>query len=183
MDLDEAATELYALPPEEFVPRRKELVAQARADRDRDLVRDLGALRRPTRTAWLVNLLSRHDQPGLEALFALGEELLAAQHRRSGADLRRLSGERRRQVDSLARQAVRLGAEQGYRATDGAAAELVQTLQAALGDPAVADLVRRGRLSQAASYAGFGPGDLTAALAGSPPSDAPGPADQGQAEG
>ena len=37
-----------------------------------------------------------------------------------------------------------------------------QTLQAALGDPAIAELVQAGRLHQAASYGGFGPDDLTA---------------------
>ena len=42
-----------------------------------------------------------------------------------------------------------------------------QTLQAALGDPAVADVVQAGRLHQAVSYGGFGPDDLASAMAAS----------------
>ncbi len=181
MDLDEAADQLYGLPPEEFVTARTELVRQARSNGDRELVSALGALRRPTRTAWLVNLLARHDGPGLSALLTLGAELLDAQRRRSGPDLRRLSSERRRQLDALARRAVALGAERGYRAPDGAVSELGATLQAALGDAVVADLVRRGHLTQAATWAGFGPGDLLSALAASAPAGEATPAPRSQA--
>nr|WP_294692151.1 hypothetical protein [uncultured Friedmanniella sp.] len=173
MDLDEAAEELYAGSPDDFVERRTALVAQARAARDRPLAKQIGALRRPTRTAWLVNRLARDDADGVAALLALGTALEDAQRRRSGPDLRRLSAERRTLVDRLARDAVRRGADAGYPAADSALQEVSQTLQAALGDPETVELLRRGRLTTALSYGGFGPADLMAAMAASLPAPTP----------
>ncbi|SDT38831.1 hypothetical protein SAMN04488543_4098 [Friedmanniella luteola] len=175
MDLDDAAEELYAGSPDDFVERRTALVAQARAARDRPLAREIAALRRPTRTAWLLNRLARDDAGGITALLELAAELEDAQRRRSGPDLRRLSAERRRRVDQLARDAVRRGAAAGYAAAESALQEVGQSLQSALGDPATAELLRRGRLTTAVSYGGFGSTDLMAAMAASMPTAAPGP--------
>lgn len=162
MDLDTVADELYLASPDDFVGQRNRLVAEARAAGDRALAREVGQLRRPTRAGWLVNLLAQTESEQITTLLALGPALADAQQRRSGEDLRRLSRERRLAVDGLAARAVALGAEHGYRAPDGAVQEIAQTLQAALGDPAVAELVRRGRLTQTTTWAGFGPVDLTA---------------------
>lgn len=169
MDLDEAADELYAISPDDFVARRKELSAAARQTGDREVAKAITALRRPTRSAWLVNVLARRTAEAVAQLLELGAALADAQQRRSGDDLRRLSQQRRTQVDALAREAVRLGQDLGYTAPDGALQEVAQTLQAALGDPEVAELLRRGLLTQATTYGGFGPSDLTAALAASMP--------------
>ena len=51
MDLDAAADELSGGSPDDFVERRKALVAEARRAKDRELARRIGELRRPTRTA------------------------------------------------------------------------------------------------------------------------------------
>ncbi len=169
MDLDAAADELYGVSPDDFIARRTELVAQARAAGDRPLAKQIGQLRRPTRTGWLVNVVARQAPEDLSSLLELGPALADAQQRGAGDDLRRLSQERRRAVDALARRSLELGREHGYQAPDAALQEVAQTLQAALGDPTVADVVRRGRLTQATTYGGFGPGDLSAALAASMP--------------
>ena len=87
----------------------------------------------------------------------------------AGDELRQLSVQRRKAVDALARRAVELGAEHGYTAPDGAVQEVGQTLQTALGDPEIGDLVRAGRLTQAVTYGGFGPTDLASALGASIP--------------
>jgi hypothetical protein len=172
MDLDTAAEELYAGSPDDFVERRTTLAAEARAAKDRPLVKQILALRRPTRTAWLVNLLARERRRDVTALLELGGELEDAQRRRDGPALRRLSAERRQRVDRLARTAVALGAERGYPAPDAALQEVSQSLQAAMADPAVGDLLRAGRLTTAVTYGGFGPSDLMAALAASMPATA-----------
>src|SRR3954464_12036662 len=114
MDLDSAVEELYAGSPDDFIERRTALVAQARAAKDRELAKQIGALRRPTRSAWLVNLLAREDADELGALLDLGDALRAAQEQLSGAELRRLSAQRRTAVDGLARRAAALGAEHGH---------------------------------------------------------------------
>ena len=90
MDLDTAANELYALSPDDFIERRQQLVAEARQARDRDLATQIGHLRRPTRTAWLINLLARDESAALNALFELGAALQDAQQRMAGDELRQL---------------------------------------------------------------------------------------------
>ena len=179
-DLDAATTELYALAPEEFVGARTALVKQARAAKDRTLATAIGALRRPTRTAWLVNLLARDDHAAVGALLDLGDALRSAQEQRDGPALRELSARRRQAIDALVRRATVLSRDAGHPPTESTLNEVAQTLQAALGDPGVADQVRDARLAGAAVYGGFGgpaePGgeptggqDLAALLAASMP--------------
>jgi hypothetical protein len=173
VDLKTAADELYAVSPDDFIERRKQLVAQARQARDRELATQINQLRRPTRSAWLINLLARHEQEAVTALLELGAALQDAQQRMAGDELRQLSAERRKTVDTLARRAVELGREHDYSAPEGAVQEVGQTLQSALGDPEIADLIRAGHLTQAVTYGGFGPTDLASALGASLPTKAP----------
>ncbi len=183
-DLEDAATQLYALAPEEFVAARTALVKQARAARDRTLAGAIGSLRKPTRTAWLVNLLARDDPTAVGALLDLGDALRAAQEQRDGAALRELSARRRKAIDALVRRGTVLGREAGHPPTESTLNEVAQTLQAALGDGAVAEQVRGARLAGAAVYGGFGGpatadesqeagggGDLAALLAASMPAE------------
>jgi hypothetical protein len=173
VDLETAANELYALSPDDFIERRRQLVAEARQARDRELATNIGQFRRPTRSAWLINLLARHEPEALNALFEIGAALQDAQQRMAGDELRQLSAERRKAVDALAQRAVELGRENGYNAPDGAVQEVGQTLQSALGDQEIADVLRAGRLTQAVTYGGFGPTDLASALGASLPTKAP----------
>ena len=173
MDLETAANELYALSPDDFIERRQQLVAEARQARDRQLATEIGRLRRPTRSAWLINLLARQEPEAVSALLELGGALQDAQQRMAGDELRQLSAERRKTVDALARRAVELGNEHGYSVPEGAKQEVGQTLQTALGDPEIADLLRAGRLTQAVTFGGFGPTDLASALGASLPTKAP----------
>lgn len=161
MDLDAAAEELYLASPDEFVERRQLLVSQARAVGDRPLAQAIGQLRRPTRSAWLVNLLARRAAAEVASWLELGVALGDAQRRGSGPDLRRLSTDRRTALNRLNRRAGELSAELGHQVTEATRREVSVTLQAALADPAVAVLVRAGRVTQVAAYGGFGPLGLT----------------------
>ena len=182
MDLDQAADELYAVSPDDFMARRTALVGEARAAGDRPLAKEIGQLRKPTRSAWLVNLLARAEGKRIAELLELGTALQRAQQRMEGDELRRLSKERRKLIDTLARTAAELGRAEGYQAADAATQEVSQTLQAALSDAALAAQVTAGRVHQAASYGGFGPDDLASALAASMPSAKPKAASEGDAE-
>jgi hypothetical protein len=173
VDIQTAADELYALSPDDFIERRKQLVAEARQGRDRELATQINQLRRPTRSAWLINLLAHQEPEALTALLELGAALQDAQQRMAGDELRQLSAERRKMVDTLARRAVELGRDDGYNAPEGAVQEVGQTLQSALGDPEIADLIRAGHLTQAVTYGGFGPTDLASALGASLPTRTP----------
>ena len=83
--LASVAEELYALSPGDFTAARDERVAQARTSGNRDLARAIGALRRPTVSAWLVNQLVREAGDQVGDLVALGESLRQAQKDLAGA--------------------------------------------------------------------------------------------------
>lgn len=183
MDLASAADELYAGSPDDFIERRKALVTAARAAKDRQLATAVGALRRPTRSAWLVNLYARQAPDELGGLLDLGEALQAAQEQLSGPDLRRLSAERGKALAAATRRAVELGRDQGYDAPEAARLEVSQTLQAALADPEVAAQVRAGTVTQAQAYGGFGPFALTPpAAAAAMPDQEPEPEQEAEPE-
>ena len=157
MKLDEVVAQLYALPPEEFTAARSEAVAAAKTAGDRDLAKQIGALRRPTVGAWLVNLLA-HQRPDLIGdLLALGDALRSAQRNLRGDELRELSAQRRSMVTSLAREARALAVAAGRGVRAALPLDEVQnTLTAALADAEVAEEVRLGRLVKPVEYAGFG---------------------------
>lgn len=169
MDLDDVADELYAVSPDDFVKTRTTRVAEARKAKDQPLVKAIGKLRRPTRSAWLVNLLAREAADDLEGLLDLGAALSEAQRRLSGPDLRRLSTQRHAAVEALVRRAVEIAAEHGHTATEATRREVSETLQAALADRDIATQVRAGRVVQSATYGGFGPTDFLAAVPALPP--------------
>jgi hypothetical protein len=163
-DFEETAARLYRVPPNEFTATRDEQARQARDTGNAELAQRLRALRKPTQSAWLVNLLWRERQDVVEQLLTLGGELRAAQDELSGEELRELFKQRQRIVGALVRQARQLAAAAGARVTADTAREVEETLSAALADPAVADEVRSGRLVKPASYAGFGPGTAAPAV-------------------
>ncbi|MBA3528868.1 MAG: hypothetical protein H0T91_06110 [Propionibacteriaceae bacterium] len=160
MDLESVAAELYGTSPEKFVEHRSARVADARAAGDRNLAKAIAQLRRPTRSAWLVNLLARQCPDEVQQLLQVGVALGEAQRRSSGADLRRLSKERHAALENLTRRATEIAAEHGRAVTNACRQEVSQTLQAALSDPSVAEVVRTGQVTQPVTYGGFGPVDL-----------------------
>lgn len=166
MDFDTIADEIYRLTPAEFTAARDQRAAEARRAGDRALSEAVKKLRRPTMGAWLANLLA-HQQPGKVAqLLDLGEHLRRAQEDLSAADLRRLSAQRRQVVSALSDEGARLATELGQAVSDAAVRELETTLETALADEAAGEAVRSGRLTTALQYSGFGPVDLSGAVAG-----------------
>src|SRR5436190_7647778 len=158
MNLEQVADELYALAPAAFTAARDEQADQARASGDADLAGAIRKLRRPTVSAWLVNLLAREDGGQVEDLLELGQSLREAQRALDGDRLRDLSAQRRRLVAALAQEAQRLAAQAGQAVSAQVEREVQDTLEAALADQSMADAVRSGRLTRALSYAGLGEG-------------------------
>jgi hypothetical protein len=149
MDVGQVADELYDLRPEDFTAARDARAAQARQAGDRAAAADIKALRRPTVGAWLANLLAHRSPSSVDAVLSLGAELRRAQESLDGAALRRLSGRRQQVVSELRDEARRLAQAEGARPSDAALAELEQTLDAAVTDPAAAEVLRAGHLSAA----------------------------------
>lgn len=155
-ELDEIVRELYVLPPADFVAARNELVRAARAAGSREIAERLQHLRRPTRSAWLVNVLAR-DSAAMRRLSTLGKELRDAQTGLDSTQLRTLSEQRRRLITDLLEQAQVHASDAGLRLTATVLSEVEATLQAALVDLAGALTIRNGRLVRPLSHSGFGP--------------------------
>ncbi len=159
-----AIAELYAGEPDDFIQRRRDLAAQARAAGDRDAAKTIAGLGKPTRSAWVVNRLV-HADPGVPASLAeLGGRLRSEEAALDGAAIRELSRERRDLVDGLVRRALE---EAGQRSPSVALRdEVTDTFNAALADPDVAGQVAAGTMQKAVRWAGFGPGIGSAVSSG-----------------
>jgi hypothetical protein len=152
---------LYGVPPEEFMALRKELVAAAKKRGDADAAKLIGAARRPTAAAWVVNLLVRHDLTAKPRLSELTEALRAAHSAMDGSRIRELTAVQRKLLDALVRSGF---AAAGYAdATAALRNDVTDTLQAAIADPDVA--ARLGRLEKAERWSGFGDFGETSAVA------------------
>jgi hypothetical protein len=150
-----AAGQLYSAEPDAFIERRTELVAQARSAGNAPAAKSIAALRKPTRSAWVLNQLARAEPGATGQLERLGKDLRAAQRSLDGAALRELSLRRRRLIGALAARAF---AVCGLAAPPAAMRdEVTATLGAAMTDPQVADQLRAGTLDRAARRDGFGP--------------------------
>lgn len=154
----EAAAELYAADPDSFTERRTALAAASKSAGDAGAAKQIAALRKPTRAAWVVNQLVRADPQVSSRLAGLTESLQAAQRSRDGQRLRELSAERGALLDELTRQALAV-----VDLLDPPVAlrdDVTATLGAALADPVVAEQLAAGTLTKAAHWAGFGFGPM-----------------------
>lgn len=149
---EEDLDRLYGVDPAEFTGLRKELVAEAKKRGDRDAARTIGAARRPTTAAWVVNALVRADGTATSRLADIGQHLRAAHAAMDGARIRELSGAQRKLVDELVRTGF--AAADVSRPSAALRDDVVGTLQAAVADPDVA--ARLGRLEKAERWSGFG---------------------------
>lgn len=153
--LSDAVAELYTADPDDFVERRGALVAQAREAGQAPAAKQIAALRKPTRSAWVVNRLARADPDAATELADLGEELRTAQGSLDGAAIRELSRRRRDLIESLARKAFTAAGLTAPSA--GIRDEVTATLGAALADPQFAATLAAGALVRAVQAEGFGP--------------------------
>jgi hypothetical protein len=151
--LADAKAELYQADPDEFMTRRQELVAEAREAGEPAAAKQIGALRKPTRSAWVVNRLVRAEPEVTARLAALAAELREVGRSGSSTDggrIRELGAARARLVDELTRQAF----DDLPAPSAAVREEVTATFDAALADPEVA--ANLGTLVRAAHWAGFG---------------------------
>lgn len=155
-DLTEAASQLYGLPPEEFVPARSELVARAKADGDKALAKAVSQLPKPTTAAWLLNQLVRDQPEQVSELISLGDALRQAQEKLAGPQLRQLSQQRHEVIAGFTRKALAPARKAGRPVTADLSAQVQETLSAAIADPQAGEALLSGRLTKGLSYAGLG---------------------------
>jgi hypothetical protein len=162
-DLQSVVEELYGAPPADFTRLRTEAAKLARTSGNKELAEAIAKLRKPSRSAWVLNQLVRAQPEAVEQLLTLGEQLREAEKNLQGAELRRLSLQRGEAVEALVQSALR-AAEITAPDAD-LRREIEETLAAALAEPTVADSLRTGALVKPAAWSGFGvapPEDLAA---------------------
>lgn len=159
-----AAAELYAVPLADFVASRKALAATAKASGGPPAAKAVLALRKPTLTAWAMNLVPRGDAATLTALVGLGARMRAAQSRLDTATLTSVRGERdaalTAYVDAVATAAKGGGGSLSVAGRDEVRASAI----AALADESAAQALISGQLTRALTYSGFGEVDLSGAV-------------------
>lgn len=164
-DLSSIARDLYGVPLKEFVVARDERATTARAEGDRDLSEQIRALRKPSATAWIVNLLARERPELVQEVLDLGEELREAQADPDGERLRILDQQRRLLLTRVALESSGLARRHDQSYGPAATASVDETVRAAMADTEAGLAVQAGMLVSGLSAAGFGFVDLSDAVA------------------
>jgi hypothetical protein len=158
--VEQAARELYGLPPGEFTRARDARVKELRKQGEREAAEAVKALRRPTVAAWALNQLARTRSKDVEKLIAAGEELRSAQEELLGrcdrSAFQEAAGAERELVAELSADATTLASEAGERG-GGLREKIAETLHAAALDEETAEELRAGRLTrEREAIGGFG---------------------------
>ncbi|RBY98011.1 hypothetical protein DQ237_03705 [Blastococcus sp. TF02-8] len=156
MELDDVADELYEVPPEEFVALRTQRRDEARAEGDKALAKEIGALPKPSTPAWVCNLLVRAHRDEIEGLVELGNLLREAQGNLAGDELKALDVQRRQLLNALSRQARAVAHQRGHPVSTAVGTQVEETLRAAMADPEAGEALLSGRLTSPMSYSGMG---------------------------
>jgi hypothetical protein len=150
---------LFQGPMEEFTSGRNALAKQLHSDGKEAAADWVKGLAKPSRAAWLVNQLSVRKADEVASLLQLGSELRAAQEEMLAGStdrdkLREAAQSEQRTVDSLTRAAEAIGGDHGIGAQF--LTRVGETLQAAAGDPEVAETIEMGRLTREQRAASIG---------------------------
>ncbi|OZB82253.1 MAG: hypothetical protein B7X41_16240, partial [Microbacterium sp. 14-71-5] len=127
------------------------------------------ALRKPSVSAWVVNVFARERAPQLGEALRLAEELREAQADVDAVTLARLTRERRALTNRLASDAAALATARGERVTAATLEAVQQTISAAFFDASAAAAVASGRLVHELEPASEFPLDLAAVVGGGTP--------------
>jgi chromosome segregation ATPase len=161
-DLRSIAQELYGRPLSEFIAARKHAADGAGA---KDLAKQVKALRKPSAAAWAVNALARERAELVEEVVELGDQLRDAQSDSDGSRTRLLDRARRDLTRQALDEAAELAKASGGSLSAQAAADVEETLRAAMTDPDAANAVQDGLLVTTFAANPFEPVDLTDVVA------------------
>ena len=153
--LDRAIARVYASPLEEFVRQRDALAKELSTAGNRDAAAAVRALRKPSRTAWALNLAAGNAE-SLGRLNAAIAATVTAQT--SGGDVRTALVSFREAVREFADLAAREAQQAGHGLETGA---LVNAVLAVIGRTDSIEALRRGRLVEVPEGGGL---DVLAAL-------------------
>jgi len=158
--VNQAADELYGLPPGEFTRARDTRAKEVRKDGNREAADAIKALRKPTVAAWALNQLARRRAKDVKRLVKAGEDLRAAQQELlAGGDrgaFQEVAAKERELVADLSSDASAMATEAGERGS-GLQEKIAETLHAAALDEGAAEELSAGRLvREREAIGGFG---------------------------
>lgn len=156
------ADRLYAGSPEDFTRDRN---AAAKGCGDKALAALVTKLKKPSVSAWAVNLLVRRESDQIDSVLELAASLRAAAEALDGDELRALTRQRRQLTNALATSARSLAREHGVRLTGPVVDQVEGMLNAAMLDPVAAQVVRTGRVVTAFTSTGVSDLDVTGVVA------------------
>lgn len=166
-----SADDLYGLDPSEFTAARGALAKRLKADGKGEEAAAVAKLRRPSRMAWALDQVARHDPQRIGDALDAGARLREATDAAVAGDaaaLRQAAADDRAASDAAVDAAVAVLGDRG----PAGRTQLAATLRAAVLDEAVADQLRRGVLAEDHEAPGFGFGALAAPGAPAPESEA-----------
>ena len=156
---------LYAGPADGFTDARNQAARDAAGAGDKALAAAVKKLKKPSMSAWAVNLLVRREAEQITSALELAESLRAAAEALDGDQLRTLNRQRRQLTTALATSARSLAREAGVRLTGPVVDQVEGMLNAAMLDPVAAQVVRTGRTLTAFTPAAMSDLDLAAVVA------------------
>lgn len=165
MDLAAIAAELYMLPPGGFTAARNDRSKAAKAEGQSLLAKQVSRLPKPSVAAWSVDALAHRRPEALARVLELGAALRDAQDALDPDRMRELGQRRTRVVGEAVQSARHAAGELGVTVSEAAAAEIEQTLRAAMADPLAAEAARSGLLVRSLVSTGLEPVDLEGAVA------------------
>ena len=168
-ELETALLAVYRGPFEEFVSRRDALAKQLRAAKRREDADRVKALRKPSRTAWVLDNIVHEDPASIEQLTAA---IRAAQTVQASADLRVAMDNVRMAIRDVAAAGARVAIRAGQPIDAHA---LVTAVHAVIGETSAFSDLRAGRLVDVPDGGGL---DILTAITisvPSSPSSAPSP--------
>ena len=160
----QAAERLYAVPLSEFMATRTELVAAARAAKDRPLATRIGKLRKPSVAAGLVNQLVRAHPVLVEQVRSVGAQLRAAQANLHGTAISALRPARDAVIVEVLAAAETVARAGDAPLTAAARDEIRDTVIASLASEEATEALASGALTRTLAYSGFGEVDLDDAV-------------------
>jgi hypothetical protein len=153
------AADLYGLPLEEFTSARNELARELKRAGKKEAADEVGALRKPTRSTWAVNQVTRRRPQETRALVKAGDELRKAQRAVVGGRDPEVLAEAQRThrglLNDLTETARDVLGEHGPASS--VLTHALQTLRAASIDKEAAKDLVRGTLAGEVEQSGFGP--------------------------
>lgn len=166
MNLPKAAEPLFELEPEEFTAERDRIAKELKRQGEDEASGRVKALKRPSVTAYALNLVSRRHPDLVKALLEADEQLRTAKSR---TDMDQAKASRQKAISAISAKAASLLAGQDRPVTAQVKERLTETLLAVATDDETRERLGSGHLLKEAEAGGFG--GPVAAFDAAPPDD------------